>query len=65
MKYVDCELCLLADGKEGFIVTFCNNHPTQVLVVSRTHKPQFTEAEKEKIKRMFPGGEIHWEKRKI
>jgi len=58
---MSCELCNIRDG---FIVTICHTCPDNVkLLVSLTHKPEFSSDEKMKIALMFPNSKIRWEMR--
>lgn len=60
---MNCELCSLVEN-DGFIVTICNTCQIP-MVVSREHKPEFSDNEKEIIRALFPRGEIRWEMKKI
>lgn len=60
---MNCELCELVKS-DGFVVTLCN-HCQIPMVISREHKPEFSEGEKEMIRGLFKGREIRWEQRKI
>lgn len=59
-----CELCMLNNSIDGFILTICNTCGVP-MVVARKHKPEFSGVEIQRIARMFPGREIRWEQRKI
>jgi hypothetical protein len=54
-----CSLCKHETFK--FYITFCWSHPDSPMVVSTTHKPHFSEEEKNLIKKMFPDKRIRWE----
>ena len=56
-----CELCLLEGGLK---ITICRTCGIP-MVVSYDHKPGFSEAERELVKRIFPTREIRWEQRQI
>jgi len=56
-----CELCELNGGLK---ITICRTCGIP-MVVSYDHKPEFSEAEKELIKRIFPDRKIRWETRKV
>ena len=60
---MNCELCDLVKGKDGFVVTICNTC-RETMPVSKEHKPEFSDAEKEMIRSLFKGREIRWEMRK-
>lgn len=59
----DCPLCKKQNFP--FMITFCKSHPDHPLIISMTHKQQFTEEEKEIIKRLFPNNKIGWEMKSI
>ena len=66
-----CDLCSLNKSQEGFILAICKGCLTKdppeslVLIVSREHRPEFTEDEKTMIKSMFPERKVRWEMRQI
>ena len=62
-EILNCSLC--DKGSFKFYVTFCRSHPDLPLVVSTSHKPEFSEEEKELIQKIFHGREIRWEQRTI
>jgi len=57
-----CELCELTISKHKFIITTCVSCNVP-MVVSREHKPEFTDAEKAEIQSYFPSRNIRWEMR--
>ena len=60
---MNCPLC----DKESFkfYITFCRTHKNTPLIVSTKHKIDFTEEEKEKIKKMFPNRKVRFEMKSI
>ncbi len=64
-EHWDCDLCNLAGHtNDGFILVMCRtcNVP---MIVSRSHKAEFSEGEKQQIQAMFPGRQIRFEQRQI
>ena len=61
---MSCELCKLAQGNEGFVITICKTCGIP-LVIGRYHRVEFTSAEKEMIKQIFNGTRIRWGQRSI
>lgn len=59
-----CELCKLAQGNDGFIITICKTCGIP-LIVSRYHRKEFTGAEKNIIKQIFSAPNIRWTKANI
>lgn len=60
---MSCPLCDKSTFK--LYITFCWSHSDYPLIVSTTHKSEFSEEEKELIKKIFPNREIRWEMRSI
>lgn len=58
-----CPLCVTIDFR--FYLTFCDTHMDVPMVVAITHKPEFSEEEKEMLGRAFPGRRIRYEMRSI
>lgn len=58
----NCELCKLEGCK--FKLTICRTCGIP-LIVSVDHKPEFSEEEKELIKKMFPNRKIRWKMRSL
>ena len=56
-----CDLC----GSFPFYLTFCRTHTDTPLVVSTTHKPKFSNEERDMIRRLFPDHNIRFEMRSI
>ncbi len=56
---MSCKLCKLAQGNEGFVITICKTCEIP-LVVSRYHRVEFTEFEKDMLKKFFNGTRIRW-----
>ena len=48
-----CELCDLNKSADGFIITICKTCG-DVLVVGRSHRPEFTDNEKAILGGIFP-----------
>ncbi len=61
---MSCDLCKLAQGNEGFVITICKTCEIP-LVVSRYHRKEFTESEKDMLKKFFNGTRIRWGQRSI
>ncbi len=59
----DCPLC----NKKSFpfYITFCDTHCQTPLIVSCTHKKEFSMEEKYKIKKMFHGRNVRFEMRSL
>ncbi len=61
----NCPLCERQRRIVGwFWITLCQNC-YQPMLVSSEHKPEFSEQEKEDIKKLFPNSEVRFEQRKI
>lgn len=58
-----CPLC----EKETFrfYITFCRTHSNTPLIILTEHKPEFTEEDKEMIKKIFPNRKVRWVKQSI
>ena len=61
---MNCQLCELVKDKDGFLVTICD-HCGVTMVVSKEHKKEFSDYEKEIIKSLFKGKKIRWTMKKI
>ena len=61
---MSCDLCKLVQGNEGFVITICKTCEIP-LVVSRYHRVEFTESEKDMLKKFFNGTRIRWAMRQI
>ncbi len=59
-----CPLCKLESSPHFFILTICKTCQIP-MVVSDTHKPDFSMEEKDLIVKMFPGRKIRWTMRSI
>lgn len=57
--------CSLCSNDFHFYIAFCRSHPDQILIVGIAHRPNFTDEEKELIKKMFPDRSIRWEMKSI
>lgn len=63
MEEKECALCKWKNFP--FLLAFCNSHPEYPLVVSTTHKKEFSKEEKEMIQRLFPENKIGWQMKSI
>lgn len=58
-----CDLC--DRDSFPFYLTFCRTHTSTPMVVSTKHKPDFSEQEKDMIRRVFPDKHVRFEMRSI
>lgn len=62
---MSCPLCEKKREPFGWYwITVCKtcNVP---MIISGEHKPEFTEQEREEIRRMFPNDDVRWKQRQI
>lgn len=59
-----CELCALNTELQGLIITVCKTCDVP-LIVSRSHRPEFTDTERGLIEQTFGSRKIRWEMKQI
>ncbi len=60
---MNCELCVVKAFP--FLITYCDSHPAELLIISTEHKLEFSQGEKNLIQSIFPNRKIRWEMQSI